>query len=210
MKFQHHPDNFIYLNDLRLPLEVFQKQEPDYSLPKGATHRLYTGDRHLLYSKDSQWAGEVPWQEGDRYLANIAKYQADWEARLAARLEPSPTTVEEARTYIGGKINTLRIEKEQAGVVWNSHPVQTRPMDVNNLNAEVLATQTGARQDGEIWRMGNNENIFLTNAQLLEMAAAVRTHVKRCYGAAWQHKAVIEQLHTVNEILSYNFQRGWP
>lgn len=212
MRFQHHPDNLIYLNDLCLSLEFFQQQEPDYCLLPRATHRLYVPrDRHLLYSSDNQWSGEVPWDEGDRYLTKIAEYEAAWEVyRATQQLAPLPKTVEEAIATVSDKINNFRSQKEQIGIVWQGHPVQTRPLDINNLNAEVLAAQAGVRKDGEIWRMGDNNNVSLSNAELVEMAAAVRVHIKQCYLTAWQHKTAIDQLSIIDEILNYDFQSGWP
>jgi hypothetical protein len=88
--FRHHPDGLIYLGNLELPLEFFVSQEPGYSLPAGAIERSYTqGDRHVLFDRANQWAGEMPWVEGDTYLAKTAQYQAAWDAFVEAN-QPAP------------------------------------------------------------------------------------------------------------------------
>lgn len=103
MQFQHHPDGLIYLEDLCLPLEFFLKQESGYSLPDGMTHRLYVqGKHHLLYSSDSQSAGEMPWLKGDRYLSKIADYEAAWNESQPLLVQPPSTAIkwQDFRTQI--------------------------------------------------------------------------------------------------------------
>lgn len=81
--FHHRPDGTLILADgdaeLILPLAWFIQQEPDYALDPSANRRLYIqGDRHALFNDESQWGGEMPWVEGDRYLGNLAAYASAW------------------------------------------------------------------------------------------------------------------------------------
>lgn len=82
MRFFHHPDGLIYIEQLQLPLDFFLQLEPEYSLPSSATHREYRqGKYHRLYDDENQWGGEFPWKEGDRYLSKVADYQTAWNNR---------------------------------------------------------------------------------------------------------------------------------
>lgn len=85
--FRHHPDGLIFLGAVQLPLKPFQAQEPNYALPAGAIGREYIpNERHILFDGYSQWAGDLPWEEGDRYLSKVADYQASVEASNQAPL----------------------------------------------------------------------------------------------------------------------------
>lgn len=93
MKFQHHPDGLIYLEangeSACYPIAWFLIQEPDYRLPEGAISREYIPEqRHSFYSFDNQWGGEMPWEEGDRYLTNQETYRVTWQADNSPPAEP--------------------------------------------------------------------------------------------------------------------------
>ena len=91
--FRHHSDGLIYLGDDCYPLLWFVQQEPAYTLPAGAIAREYfPGMRHSLYSKDSQWGGELPWIEGDDYLSRVEQYQLAWQAEQQLEVEVESTT----------------------------------------------------------------------------------------------------------------------
>ena len=66
--FCHLPDDIIEINGEKFELELFLEVEPEYSLPEGIIGRKYDGHKHLLYTKDNVSLGEVPWEDGDRYI----------------------------------------------------------------------------------------------------------------------------------------------
>ncbi len=50
MRFQHHPDGVITIDDFAYSLEEFQIDEPNYALPEGYIGREYVpGERHFLF-----------------------------------------------------------------------------------------------------------------------------------------------------------------
>ena len=69
--FRHTPDNVIEINGEQFDLELFLEVEPEYSLPDGCVSRLYNEEQHILYTTESQTAGELPWADGKRYLTRI-------------------------------------------------------------------------------------------------------------------------------------------
>jgi hypothetical protein len=71
--FRHHPDGWIYIDDIQIPLDLFLEQEPDYVLP--FIGREYAqGKSHFLYTKTDQKGGEYPWNPGDVYIAKRKLY----------------------------------------------------------------------------------------------------------------------------------------
>lgn len=90
--FKHHPDGYIIIGDLVLPLDEFLLEAPDYALPAGYVGREYMPDeRHVLQTDSRAISQPLQWPEGDRYIANIELYRANHEARRA----PASPTQEE-------------------------------------------------------------------------------------------------------------------
>ena len=65
----------------------FIKWEPDYSLPDGYIERSYDGDRHCLFTADSQeLADDISSEQLDEYLSKIE----DYRAMLPSKTEAEP------------------------------------------------------------------------------------------------------------------------
>lgn len=89
MRFQHHPDGLIYVDDFVVPLAEFLVDEPSYSLSAGMVGREYAQNKkHLLFDGQNQYPGPMPWPEGDLYLSKKSDYKIAYAARHAP---PSPT-----------------------------------------------------------------------------------------------------------------------
>lgn len=74
-----HDSSGIYLDNLHLPLHFFLLQEPDYSLPKKASGRVYIqGESHYVFDLDSSTYLPIEWAEGDKYLSKIEEYRKAW------------------------------------------------------------------------------------------------------------------------------------
>lgn len=72
-----HIDSQITINDLTLPLAIFQRYEPDYTPPgEGFIGRDYVpGQRHLLFGRGHSVSLSLSWPEGDNYLAKEKHYR---------------------------------------------------------------------------------------------------------------------------------------
>ena len=66
--FCHLPDDIIEINGEKFDLELFLEVEPEYSLPEGMVGRKYDENKHILHSSDSSFVGELPWEDGERYV----------------------------------------------------------------------------------------------------------------------------------------------
>jgi len=86
--FRHHPDGWIMIGALTYPLTEFLQDEPAYSLPlepPGIIGREYIpGKRHSLFTSNTQLGGEMPWHDGDMYIANEAKYFSKYTQKRKA------------------------------------------------------------------------------------------------------------------------------
>lgn len=97
---------------------------------------------------------------------------------------------------------------QNSGVEWNGYPVQTDPVSRSNISNEALSVTSGIRQDGETFRMGNNQNVSLTNGEMLDMASTVRSFYKNALMKGVELKEAIDagEISTVQEIENVN----WP
>ena len=71
-KFRHLPEGVIEIDGEKFDLDLFLEVEPEYTFPDDMRLREYDGRRHIIYLKDNQIQGELPWKDGDRYLTRIA------------------------------------------------------------------------------------------------------------------------------------------
>lgn len=115
MKFVHECDDTITITvedkSHRFPLSLLLALEPEYSLPSGATSRIYiVGERHSLINAETQWGGEFPWLDGDRYidrLPDLIRLQKEDELEnrnseslaLAAKFDALPPSERRALRY---------------------------------------------------------------------------------------------------------------
>ena len=70
--FREHPDGLIYINNKCLKLEDFLSFEPSYQ--SVGCREYKPGEHHRIFCNGSQTGGEMPWTEGDQYLAKEAEY----------------------------------------------------------------------------------------------------------------------------------------
>lgn len=123
---------------------------------------------------------------------------------------------EQEKIQLRKYVNTKRDQAKARGFLWEKAPgqwcrVETHARAREDLAGERAAALDGVRNDGEIWRMGDNTDVALTNAELLAMAMAARNHCKECYGVSWQLKAEIEAgtITTAEEIDAAAWPGGW-
>lgn len=86
--FQHHPDNYIIINQNRIPLDEFLNDEPEYELPNGAVGRVYRPgiDHYLILPNGDAKPLPIIWPEGDQYIAQVETYQQNQSKRAEAKL----------------------------------------------------------------------------------------------------------------------------
>lgn len=165
-------------------------------LLKNVPVRLYNpGDRvRLANDTDFTSPAYAGWSRADGYrLAAVGPNEPPAGKRFVSQSisgivmdGPNPTwavedvplpTMEELAAYAAA----ARYEQEVGGFSWNGWPVATDDRSQGKIGNEVLATQTGARQDGEMWKFADGTFRPLTNAEVVQMGTAAREHVKACF-----------------------------
>lgn len=116
----------------------------------------------------------------------------------------------EARRQKRETINDFRNQKIYGGFEHNNITWGTSPTDIQNLNAVCTLIAVGAITSDVTWRDANNINHLLTPTDIVTLAATLGTFVGTCYQVSWTHKANIDALTTMNEIITYDFSQGWP
>lgn len=142
--FRNHPDGIIYINNLQIPLEFFKQLEPNYLLPDGILSREYLpGKYHRLFNEDGQWAGEMPWTEGDEYLRKTNQYKAAWDNYQKSLMPPPQPQVDNRSKWNelilknGWTSSNAQYLKLPSGLIIVSGLI-TKPLKANA--GEVIAT----------------------------------------------------------------------
>jgi len=105
-KFEHKQDGTIVINSVKMPLGLFLRLEPSYTLPAGAKGQTYVQGkgRHIVAKTPYRITGS--WGEGDRYISREREFAAAMltesleykEARdLVAKVEAKRRTSQEKR-----------------------------------------------------------------------------------------------------------------
>ncbi|MGA7934721.1 MAG: hypothetical protein WCA35_14345 [Kovacikia sp.] len=200
--FKHHPDGWIYLDELCLPLDFFQQQEPGYALPEGAVSREYSQGRHVLYSADNQWAGDMPWPEGDLYLAGKETYAAAW----IATINPPPDLATTRLTKLA-ELNLICTQTIRSGfgslALGSLHRYSSELEDQINL---LGATALGAAlyyvcSDSEGVKMAR----FHTQAQLLQVYQDGVTMKQQNIYHFHELRLAVESAETISDVNAINW-----
>lgn len=115
MRFQHHPDGLIAVNDLTYPLAEFLIDEPSYTLPKEYIGREYVpGVKHFLFTSDRADPQPLAWPEGDGYIANVEKYKQRQIAAQAAAEEAA----QQQMNYVDKRRAEYPSVQDQLDALW--------------------------------------------------------------------------------------------
>ena len=117
-KFVHHPDNLIIVNGNVIGLSEFTKAFPEYKLPDGVIGREFVkGSHHKLFTNDTQYPGEYPWSDGDRYIKEFDSLTKKLERKKKSSTKKVPLAkkLEKAVCLTGGM---SLIEMGVYGNVW--------------------------------------------------------------------------------------------
>lgn len=93
------------------------------------------------------------------------------------------------------------------GILWDCN----ERAKTNIMGANVLGMLAGSLPEGFEWRDFNNENHVVTLAYMAGLAAAIGAFYTTAYAASWEHKANIDALTDVDEVLAYEYHHTlWP
>ena len=141
-----------------------------------------------------------------------------WAWDAAAWRWVSGPTLAAARRAKAAAVNAERdarhvLPVESGGVLFDADP-----LSVDSVRGLILRIERG---DGlppgwQGWRVADNSMVWASASaadvlqQLYGLARAIEDRKQALMNAAWAHKAAIDALQTVGEVLAYDVSAGWP
>lgn len=136
------------------------------------------------------------------------KYENDgWTVTATRTVQDVDLDV--ARRTAKGLVKVKRDIAMNAGIVWNSHIVQTDEDSRREMTGAVVAMNEAGLTE-QAWRMMDNSLVILSDVDFKAMALAVRAHVNNCYVNQAQIEAQINACTTIVEVKSVDIETGWP
>jgi len=194
--------------ELRVPLTWFKSITPEY---ESVYRREYDGLVHRVWREPgNQGTGPVPWERGDAIIERTEFYRELYDAYLKEQAQgSSPSTVEEARMYVHDLITELRNEKEFSEFSWQGRSFQADRDSVTRIAATFAIALAGQLPEPFAWQDVENQMWECSTAEFIEFAQALWARNARLFAMTRFHKAAIEQLTTVEDVLSYNYFSNW-
>ena len=126
-----------------------------------------------------------------------------------------PLTLEQLKDWNKSTVNKYRDERINAGFTYNGNSYDSDTTARMNINAActlalVLLGQGQNFPSTFTWRTADNQNVPVDAAGVIQMGITVGTYVTTCYGASWFHKANIEAIDNIPDLLAYDISPGWP
>ena len=113
----------------------------------------------------------------------------------------TPWSLELAKNRKARLIEQDRDKVVSDGVSWNGHLWDCSDVSRANLTGVVASVNAGvALPSGFVWRSKDNQNVALSEAEVVELAAAMLAHVNQAYQQSWQRKEIVAAATTEEEV----------
>lgn len=215
--FRHSvTDGWIFIDnntgvESKYPYAWWITQEAAYTYPSGATYLQYTegGTQSVNYycKNNSVFAlPEDPWLAGNGYIAKQAVYDAAYAAYIG-----TPTTLAAAKAQ---KIAELyaQMEEIRAGqVIFGANTYESGFLHYRRLKEELsYSTYLTDVPVGYYVNDINDVQVAFTLANLQTLVGGIEKLYYLCYLQYDVHKAAINALGTINDVVAYDVTTGWP
>lgn len=179
-----------------------------------AQPRLTVGDGVVLLlingKEETEISGGMPDENG--MATTEAVVRKVW-AYDGVRLETGGMTSEAALTAAAQKMVLAEIEKHDTSSavngfilngkrVWLDFELRDRVYQGNERLQRI------GRTDTTLWLGNKCYNLSIEQAQ--NIISRIEAYAKDCYNVTAQHKAAVEKLQTVEEVLGYDYTAGYP
>lgn len=114
--------------------------------------------------------------------------------------------LELAKSDKNAEINAWRGELVNAPIEFNGTMFDADEQAIKNLSSVLLMAVITNNNNAITWRGFDNVDYLMTLASLQDLAAAIQTRTSALYAASWAHKAAVDALHSVSDVLSYQIQ----
>lgn len=145
-------------------------------------------------SEDDALAGEI-------VVANIPK-NAIWDATDG--ILRSMTEAELFAEFKANKkkqINAAREAALNAGISWNGYSWDSDVRSRDNITGAASAVSAGIPLPANFtWRTKGNQDVPITGADIIALAAVMLNHVNEQYARSWQRKAEVDAAATEADV----------
>lgn len=145
---------------------------------------------------------------GDVY-ANIVHVSGD---PIPSEAELLTEQLNIVKTLKKNLINDLRDQYLYDRFIYDGKRWDCDDVSRGNING-VLTTgllNSGALQPGMVWRDYDNNNWSVDFAYMANMSAALATFTNSVYQNSWTHKANVDALTTIQDVITYDYSTNWP
>jgi hypothetical protein len=174
---------------------------PDYS----TTEWIINPDLSLVLTTPQQYwviEGDLVRPANQEEQANIDKF-AEFQGM----------SIDQIKEQLNLKINRVRDEYIDSGVIFKSHVFDSDQRARENITGVNAAIQNGLTlPEGFTWRSQNNENVSVTPMELAQLGVGLVLFVSSCYNVGWYHKDFLKNQTSTdpNFYIEYDFMVGWP
>ena len=136
--------------------------------------------------------------------------EATEEQRAAAlAIIADGSTLAIAKRIVKDEISALRTQYENQGFVWSGYHFQSDPGSREKLLGSFIAAKDGIRQSGATWRLADNSEVALSNAQMVSVGYTLFAWMDSCSRVSFAHKNAVDALTTIEAVNAYNYSSGW-
>lgn len=157
---------------------------------------------------------ELPTPVGDELVRVSPDFVLEFDNETGVVRQTPDTrgkTLDEALTHVKTRIKRHRDIIMHAGITVSGDPVQTTEMSINRLGPIPGLVATGAfPAEGIDWRLADNTVKTFDAAGMMAIVGAVQVHIQTCYAVQKAHEDALDALGSVAEVISYEFNTGWP
>lgn len=156
--------------------------------------------------------------------APLPELGAGEKARLVAgawAVVPAATVFAEQKAEKLAALADRRWRAETSGFLWNRpetdevYYIATDAASQAKIDAERKAAEAGARREGDVWKCGDQATglpayVALTDAEIIDMSTAARTHVSDCFNREAELAAQIMAAEDEAALDAIDINSGWP
>lgn len=130
------------------------------------------------------------------------RHWREYQEWAAAGNVPDPIeTVGEAKARRKTQLNEEREAALVSGVAYNGYTFDTDERSRSNVVGTVGAINAGIPlPTGFTWRTSDNQDVPMTEAQMVELAGLLLEHVNTTYAKSWQLKAQVDDAASIDEV----------
>lgn len=177
--------------------------------------------------KEASWDKQRTVKTGTGYETDADGNLKIVDGVVQQTIEVSPRPFKNPQMQLRNRVDAKRDQVQAAGIVVtigdSDYIVATDEKSRNLLDGSILLANEGGWTEGtDFWTVksvnivadveyvGATVDLPMSIAELKEVGKAVGKHVKLAHGASRVHKAAVDALDSLDAVLAYDLELGWP